>query len=137
VEPANLGFCDRPLDLARLEDGREVEQGAGHGGDGNPSFDCDLVFRQPHVVEPSRFAGPYATRRRHLDEGALGSPETPEPSGGPVTEHRPGAASQHGRDPLALDRGRSVADGIDAPIQRVEATALDPVPDRTRPEPES
>ena len=50
-ELSYLSLVDRPLELTPVQEGGQVEEGAGDGRDGDAVLDGDLVIRNGHDME--------------------------------------------------------------------------------------
>src|SRR6185295_4868093 len=135
AEAVDLGLRGGPLEVLRADDGGEVEEGAGGGGDEDAVVGGDLVGREPSFVDLEPGARPQGARNRDLDGCAVASPEHPEGGGRAVGEHRAVGDEDRGH-PGGFARARAVADRVHAAMDRVEAPGVNPMADRPPPEAE-
>src|SRR4051812_18236659 len=102
-QPQPLRFVEGPLDVARPNDLREVEERAGDGGDRDAVVDGAVVrVQRAHAVDVDFRTRAHGPRRDHVDLRARGLPKTPERSGVPIAEHRAGPAREHGGHAMAV-----------------------------------
>jgi hypothetical protein len=106
-------LADCFLELALGDAGREVE-------DGSERL-CD-VDADARVATPIGCDG-------HVDPDLLGCPQFPKVSGGAVAEDATVAGAEDGREVPALSTEATMADGIDAAVDLVEAVGADPAVD--------
>jgi hypothetical protein len=129
-EAAVLGLVDRPLELVGRQDCRQVEEGAGGGGDRDPLLHRDLVGRERDAARVD--AGPLtAPRQADLGSGPRRVADAPQRGGGAVTEHRAGAGSEHRRHPRPMARQHRMPDRKDAAMDRMQTPDRKPVVDRS------
>jgi hypothetical protein len=123
--------------VGEVEDGREVDQGSGWGGEWDAVVGGDIGVRQRWAaVDPdSRGVANNIGTQGDLDRGRWdGVPpaladDPPELSGREVAEAREWADSEDGRHPLALGRELGAPDRVDPASHRVQPALGDPVLD--------
>jgi hypothetical protein len=112
-----------------LVDGRgEVDQCPCRGGDRNPVVPHDVLPLQRRGAVDAN-AGAMAdslARNGHLGMAPIPLEEPPKSGGGEVAEHGASAEALHGSEESPLQRDPGVADGVDAPVQRMQPALPDP-----------
>jgi hypothetical protein len=112
-----LGLVESVLEVLRREDGREVEQRAGDGGDGDAVAGGDLVGLEGRPVGGDARA-PALPRRRHFGAGPLAQP--PQRTRRAMAQHRAGPGGEDGGHPPPSLRQPSMPHRVDAPVHLVQ-----------------
>lgn len=126
AEPICL--LERAFQATFVADLGEVEERAGHGGDRNPVARRPFVRLNRGSVEVDVVAPGPAMGRCHL-HGAACTDETPECRCAAMTQQRSFSTAKYGGKPSASQRNVAVPNGIDAAMQDVQTTRLDPLVD--------
>jgi hypothetical protein len=129
AEPERLRALARAGELVLVEDAGEVQERAGWGGDRDALVLVALVLRQHPTPRAQSRALSQLPRRLDLDVAPITLEHAPEGSRAAAPQSGPLAAGQDAGHPDRVARQSPMAHGIDAAVERQQATALKAVVD--------
>jgi hypothetical protein len=120
-EAALLGEVEESFEMPR-RGGGDIEKSARQCGDRN-AVDKGAIDRLEYlgVMDASRQAGPSAHRAGGVERCRTPLGDPPKPSCGEMAEQCIGSAGEGCGQAMSMDRQLRVTDGVDTPVQTVEA----------------
>jgi hypothetical protein len=135
AEALDLRLGRGPLQLLLREVGREVKERAGGRRDGDPVADGHFVGLERHAVDVEPVARLERARHGDVDLAPLRGADLEERRGGPVAQDS-AVRDEDGRHPYAVAAEDTVADRVDATVNRVKTPVAHPIVDRPPLQPE-
>ncbi len=129
-----VGGLPHALQAGAVEDLREVEERAGHGGDREAVARRDVVGRQRRPMDPQPLRP--APAAGHRDLQPLAAPHVPQGAGAVMAQRRAGTGGEDGGVIPAVPRQARMADRVDAAKDGVQPPLPDPRVDPATRQPE-
>lgn len=131
-------LLERRLELARPQNLGKVQERAGDGGHRyRAAYGLVVGVQSSNAVEgDAGLAVASASGNAYVGRRARCLTELPERCRTAVAEHSTGSAGEHGRHPPSFGADRTMSQGVDPAVKGMKSPDLDPVPDRSSPEPE-
>ena len=132
VEAQIGGLVESALEFAIRDDGGEVQERAGRGGDRDAVPRGDLLVFQRRTVHDHQPPDLAAARRRdrHVDPRAAPRQQAPEKGRAPVAQDPSVADSKDSSQEMAVSAERRASHRVHAPVNPVQPAGADPPLDR-------
>jgi hypothetical protein len=121
-----VGLLPHALEPTLIGRFREIEEGAGDGGDWDLAPLGDFVRGQLALVQPNAGAAEVASRGGDMDGRGPAAGESPGHRGAEVAQDRAVAVGQHGGEPKPWPLDPFPPQGVDAAMEAVEPPASYP-----------